>query len=367
MFNFKRLELARKKRGLTITALAESLGVTSRWISELEHGRQAPTEGLLEKLADALEFPVAFFERDDPDLLTPAAASFRALSKMPAATRDSALASGALAFELAAYLEQWVEIPRPEIPDLGDLEPEDAAEALRAQWQIGDSRPIRNMIHLLEAKGVWVFSLADSCREVDAFSTWNGERPFVFANTRKTGERRRFDAAHELGHLVLDHYGSPRRRSPEHTVVERRADAFASAFLMPRAAIRASGIREPNMQTLIARKSEWRVSVLALLYRLHFLGLVNDWRYRMLNIEARERGYHRQEPNPMATPEVSLVLPNTFAILAQDGQRRTAIADALGIRPDDLDGLVFDLVPTAVPGVGSGPSSPSRGRLSRVP
>ncbi|NTZ43826.1 ImmA/IrrE family metallo-endopeptidase [Altererythrobacter sp. SALINAS58] len=40
--------------------------------------------------------------------------------------------------------------------------------------------------------------------KVEAFSFWSGFRPFVFLDSDKTsGARERFDAAHELGHLVL--------------------------------------------------------------------------------------------------------------------------------------------------------------------
>jgi Zn-dependent peptidase ImmA (M78 family) len=61
------------------------------------------------------------------------------------------------------------------------------------------------MIHLVEAYGVRVYSLASECSAVDAFSTHRGRCPLTLLNVdkRKTGERIRFDTAHELGHLVL--------------------------------------------------------------------------------------------------------------------------------------------------------------------
>jgi len=52
-----------------------------------------------------------------------------------------------------------------------------------------------------------VCSLAEQCREVDAFSLWRHGSPFVFLNTQKTPEHSRFDVAHELGHLVLHRHG----------------------------------------------------------------------------------------------------------------------------------------------------------------
>jgi Zn-dependent peptidase ImmA (M78 family) len=74
-----------------------------------------------------------------------------------------------------------------------------------------------------------VFSLAENTKNVDAFSCWRNGEPYVFLNTFKTTERSRFDAAHELGHLVLHKHGGPKQgRSAEH-----EAHLFAASFLMP--------------------------------------------------------------------------------------------------------------------------------------
>ncbi|WP_376773772.1 ImmA/IrrE family metallo-endopeptidase [Rhizobium mongolense] len=76
---------------------------------------------------------------------------------------------------------------------------------------MGPRRAAQNMVHLL----VRVFSLVENTRTVDAFSVWRGIRPFVFLNTIKTSEHGRFDAAHELGHLVLPRHGGPSGRRAE--------------------------------------------------------------------------------------------------------------------------------------------------------
>ncbi len=75
---------------------------------------------------------------------------------------------------------------------------EAAAEMLRAHWGIGEL-PVKNMIALLESRGIRVYSLAIDAKEVDAFSMWKGGRPFVFLNTFKSAEHCRFDAAREIG------------------------------------------------------------------------------------------------------------------------------------------------------------------------
>jgi len=69
---------------------------------------------------------------------------------------------------------------------------------LRRLWGLGEL-PIKNIIHLLEAKGIRVFSLSIDSAQVDAFSMWHVNRPFVFLNTKKSCEHSRFDVAHKLG------------------------------------------------------------------------------------------------------------------------------------------------------------------------
>ena len=40
--------------------------------------------------------------------------------------------------------------------------------------------------------------------KIDAFSFWNGNRPFIFmASDKESVARHRYDLAHELGHLIL--------------------------------------------------------------------------------------------------------------------------------------------------------------------
>lgn len=105
-------------------------------------------------------------------------------------------------------------------------------------WSLGNA-PIQNVIHLLESKGIRISSLTEETREVDAFCTWHEAQPFIFLNTLKSAERSRFDAAHELGHLVRDVY-SMRHGQAHGPEMERQADAFAAAFLMPMTSVVAN-------------------------------------------------------------------------------------------------------------------------------
>lgn len=357
LFNPTRLTLARKRRGLTMTKLAKAVGVEPRSISAYEKGEFGPDDVRLGKLCETLAFPPAFFFGDDLDEPTPDVASFRALSKMTAGQRDTALGAGAIALMLNGWIEERFELPRSDLPDLSrEDDPEAAARTLRQQWGLGEL-PVKNMVHLLEAKGVRVYSLSVDAMEVDAFSMWRANTPFVFLNTKKSAEHSRFDAAHELGHLVLHRHGSPQGRE-----AEKQADTFASAFLMPRATVLAHAPYMASVEHLIRLKKYWNVSVAALNYRLHAVGALSDWHYQSLCIEIAKRGFRKREPAE-GQRETSQILQKVFAALRSESISKGDIASDLCVHAEDLDQLVFGLALTGIAGgarTSTAPSKPAR-------
>lgn len=353
MFSPSRLRVARKRRGLNKTQLAELIGVELRSVTGFERGDYEPSTQTLGHIAAALRFPAPFFSGPDLHEPTNRTASFRSMARMAAARREAALASGALAFLLSDWIEARFDLPRPDLLDLREEDPETAAMVLRQHWILGE-KPVRNVVHLLESRGVRVYSMAEDTAEVDAFSLWRENTPFVFLNTRKSAERSRFDAAHELGHLVLHRHDEPRGRE-----AEQQANRFASAFLMPRGSVLAHAPMLPTVETLVRLKRHWVVSVGALAYRLNALGLLSEWTYRGLCIEMGQRGYRTSEPEG-AQREMSIIIPKIFAALRAEGLGKGDVADALHVEAEELDRLVFGL---AITGLGSGMgqgSSPRR-------
>lgn len=337
MFTPSRLTLARLRRGYTKSRLAAEAGVTMRSISAHESGESEPTPDTLHAIANVLRFPENFFRRPEVERPPAASASFRSFTSMTAAQRHSALGAGALAVELSDWVERHFRLPAPDVPSFRLQAPEAAADALRETWQLG-VKPIRNMVHLLEQHGVRVFSLAEECRQVDAFSVWRSGKPFVFLNTMKSGERSRFDAAHELGHLVLHRHGAPRGGRE----AEQEADSFASAFLMPRRSVLAVAPAFPSIASLVKLKKEWSVAVSALARRLHEVGLLTDWHYRTLMIQMSSLGYRTTEPDPIPR-ETSQVLAKVFSSMRERGWTRARLADELAVYTPDIDALVFGL------------------------
>jgi Zn-dependent peptidase ImmA (M78 family)/DNA-binding XRE family transcriptional regulator len=351
-FNPSRLILARKRRGKSKTGLAKESGISHRSLVYHETGEVEPSEETLNTLASVLKFPVEFFFKPDVDEISSDAASFRALKKMTASQEAVAIAAGTISVEFEQWIDKHFDLPKSNLPLLRGVEPETAAEMLRAKWSLGQ-RPIKNMIHLVEAHGVRVFSLPIESANVDAFSLWhdrlpNDQTPFIFLNSTKTGERRRFDIAHELGHLVLHRHGSPPNRQAEF-----EADRFGSAFLMPKADVLAHIPRGfPSERHIHAMKRRWKVAAIAMVVRLWHLDMLTEWQYRSLCISLSEAGYRTSEPDGIPS-EQSQVLTKVLEVLRSDGTTRQSVARQLAITAAEFNSLIAGLAISSVPILGS--------------
>jgi Zn-dependent peptidase ImmA (M78 family) len=257
---------------------------------------------------------------------------------MTARERDAALAAGSLAYEMADWVRSRFNLPAPDILDLShERSPGAAARTVRQRWSIGE-KPIGNMIKLLETKGVRVFSLAENTRNVDAFSCWRNDEPYVFLNTFKSTEHSRFDAAHELGHLVLHRHGGPRQGRS----AELEAHAFASSFLMPQDDVLSTIPFVTTLKQVVREKKRWGVSVAALAHRLHKLRVLTDWHYRTFCIQIN-RTFGTNEPNGLA-PERSSVWQMVLTELWKEGIARHQIASELCIPDGEMENLLFGLM-----------------------
>ncbi|NHA70070.1 ImmA/IrrE family metallo-endopeptidase [Phycicoccus sp. CMS6Z-2] len=340
MFNASRLRLARQRLGLTLTKLAEQSGVSLRSLTNYENDRQPPSEESLAKLALALSVSRAFFEGDSIEPVPVAAASFRKLSKTTATRRDAVLANAALTLAFFDAIEQRFNLPDPDIPSLDKLEPGQAADLVRHRWNLGD-RPIPNLLHLLESKGVRIAALRHEYSDIDAFCFWRDAVPFVFLNTAKSAERQRFDAAHELGHLVL--HGEDEMEPSTSKVREAEANAFAANFLMPRSAVLTHSMRGAGLERILVARSFWKVSAMAMTHRLHELELLTPWQYRSMCISLSDQGYRTTEPGGIV-PETSQLLRKVMYGRAARLTIKDAASD-LNLDARDVREFVHNLVP----------------------
>ncbi len=355
IFSPARLTLARERRGLTKQALADACGVSRRTATALESGNvDAPPVAML---AQILDFPEEFFYAGDPPEISEDAVSFRALTSVTARQVRRVLASAALAREFARWIDGRYSTPQADVPDLADMlpvepaaqpDPVEAADTLRAIWGLGVG-PVKNMLVLLESRGVRVFALPPGDREVDAFSFWHEGQPFIFLNLYKSAERVRFDLAHELGHLCM--HRSAQSRANRERALETAANRFASAFLMPAPGLYAQLSGRPTLDDVMVLKRRWRVSATAMVRRLHDLNCITDWHYRTWMIELAQAGYRSTEPDGLPQ-EGSVLLRKIMALAKQDKWSVGRIARQLHIKSDELEAMLVGLVMSPVEGGG---------------
>lgn len=157
--------------------------------------------------------------------------------------------------------------------------PAEAAEAARHRLGVGVDGPLPDPLRLLEDEaGLAVFVLPLPRDGVDGAYIIDRGKPFVLVNQNGHPVKKRFTLAHEYGHHFLDHGPQfDRAIDPADTrvKVEREANEFASAFLMPRTAVDlwfgANGDPAIDLDTLMRFAYFFNVSAPAALVRLKTL------------------------------------------------------------------------------------------------
>lgn len=346
MFNGKRLVLARERRGLSGAQLSKLTDLSPITLSRLENGTtEDPSDNTISRLSRALNYPRNFFFKDAPDRLESDTVSFRSLKKMSAGQRNAALGAGAIGLELFDWLEQKYNIPKPDFPDMRDVKSaESAARLVRQAWGLGE-RPIGNILRLLESRGARILSLEEQNQNVDAFSFWKDDKPYIFLNTFKSAERSIFDCCHELGHLILHRHGDIRPARD----VEKEADQFASAFLMPEDDVKnvvAGHII--SVKNILVWKARWKVSAMALTYRLHRLKILSDWQYRSFCIDLGRIGYRSAEIIGIER-ETSTLWEKILRDLWSNKLTKADIANQLDVPHDEIEKLLFGLIMSNTP------------------
>lgn len=342
-FDGTRLTVARRLRRLTKSSLAREVGVSPSAIAQYEMvNGPNPTQPVLAKICLALGLPRDFFGLSRSVTLLPASeAHFRSLRSTTAAAREQALAFGELSLELVNLIGEYVELPDVDIPeiDLADELTDDiivsAAQAVREAWRVGPG-PVSSVVQLLETHGIVTLRLPHGTDPaVDAFSTNAGARPLVFLSPAKDDKARsRFDAAHELGHLVLHPDTEPGSK-----LVEQQAHLFAAEFLMPRDEIIDQLPRRIDWRTFHELKRYWGVSLRALVYRARALGKLSEASYRRANQQLSMWGL--PEPNPLGPAESPQLLGMAKRLMTENGIDFDAVLAAGRIATDVTEEVIL--------------------------
>jgi len=350
-----RLLEARIAKMMTQTDLASRIGVSRQAVSSYEAGLKLPEAETMYAMANVLEQPVAFFTRGDLPSFGPASANF--YRKVGADTKRRNLACDKFSDWLgqtAFVFDKAVNYPEVNLPSFepssqssnrySDDEIEDIAEKVRDHFGLGLG-PISNVVRLLESKGVIVSRVAIKGEKIEAFSFWRGDRAFVFlASDKDSAARSRLDAAHELGHLCLHRWVGAEEIENQKTLkeIEREADRFAGAFLLPRRSF-PNEIYSPRLMAFLDLKQRWKVSIQAMVYRCKTLGIFDEQQTTNLYKEISRKKWRTKEPYdgeggiPLEQP---LLLTKVAEMVLAAGQiKRDELSSALGFSPDWIERL----------------------------
>ena len=341
LFDGGRLAQARELAGFLKSDVALATELSAAAIGQFESGVSRPTVATVAKLALALRVPPAFFAANRKRFtISETDAHFRSLRSTSKRDRAKARAQVELLAEMVQSLERRVRLPAVDLPEIGaDSTPDRAAQAVREAWALGEG-PIGNVVGVLERKGVIISRLPAATDELDAFSCWVGPRPFiVLVSNKDAADRARFDAAHELAHLLLHHDAQP-----GDAVVERAAHAFAAEFLAPTRSIKPLLPNRVDWRRLADLKLEWGVSMAMLLRRMRELGVISDAAYRRGMMDLSRRGWRRSEPIDIGVAERPELLARALSLLEeQRGFSMDQLATDLALGRDNIAPFVETL------------------------
>lgn len=374
----ERLREAREARGILTAALASQLGVTKQAISQYENGGVSPHPEVMRQIAGALNLPVRYFCQA-PRLDRTTTLHFRSLARATSAARKKSAGRFNWLIDITDWVTRYVDLPVVNLPHIdlpadpsliSTADVERAAELCRRFWGLGDG-PLPNVVRLLERSGV-VVARGAVAEAIDAFSTWVDERPYVFLGKETSAARGRFNALHELGHLVLHRRVEQglANQHEVHSLLESQAHRFAGALALPAQPF-AADLRGSTMPYFQALKPKWVMSIASMIYRAADLGLLNQEQVQRLWKQRVRLGWRVNEPwddeIPVEEPFLlrrSIELILSEAIVSRDDILAEISLDASDV--EDLTGLPARFFEsTTVGGSGGGKVVPFSRRLNR--
>jgi Zn-dependent peptidase ImmA (M78 family)/DNA-binding XRE family transcriptional regulator len=352
-----RLKQARTLRGLSLRELSENLqnAVSHVALAKYEQGSIKPSGELLAKLCSVLHVSPEYLYR--PQRVSVDNVSFRKRNAF------GEKATAALLEDVRAQLENYLEAeelvgdrvefePRIEFPK--NAEPKSAralAEKLRAEWDLGD-QPIPSLVDVLEKKGVRVIEIDEPSRSFDGCQIEGYNAIVIGKRPELPITRRRFTIAHEFGHVVLNEWG--KSHGLEGKDLEKKIiNPFASEFLMPASALRSffGGARTSiGIQELVSAKLRFGMSICAIVYALHELGIIGENAFRRFltqTVNLWRRNGEIVEPCDADVSRLYSEEPRRFqrVVLRGISEGNISLSRGAGLLGADISELRRDAVP----------------------
>lgn len=318
-FRGRRLKEAMQLREMKLTELAEETGIKKQSLSLYANDGNTPPAENVFKIANALGLPYRFFMTEPSQDIETGKSYFR--SQASATKRARTAASKKMRYVALLYetLSDKLDFPQLNLPDTSQFDFEEdllnvdsdeavakiecLAEQVRDYWGI-DSGPIDNLQYLLESNGIVLTGFKDEESSIDAHSlqvTINERKMYIVALAigKKPIERLRFDMAHELGHILMHRWmvETDEMTKEEFNALEKQANIFASAFLLPRKIFTLIVSAYPTtLGYYLELKKKWKVSMQAMIYRSRQLGIISGNQFQYIMRQISKNGWRLREP-----------------------------------------------------------------------
>lgn len=245
----ERLKEARKKVQINQETAAKAIGLDRTALLKIEKGSRTVTGIELHQLAHLYRRDPAEFLEEEPLQEDPFTTFGRILGNTPVEWNNQISQNLEIlkeAVKLKELLGDRIQVNPPHYQLSSPSSYEEAIEQgkeiavlERERLKLG-SGPIYDLANLIASQGIWTATISISDDVSGLFIAHNRYGLTIFINQEHARVRRRFSYAHEYAHALVDRnrkVAEPTSRANRNDFIEKRANAFASEFLIPAAGV----------------------------------------------------------------------------------------------------------------------------------
>lgn len=296
-----RLRRTRLASGLTLDELADRLSqanhpITKAALSKYELEKSEPSQSLLLAIANALGVRIGYFF--EPAETKIEWIAFRRLAKMPMKRQEqvkayaSRVVENQLRLQSLLFPEESFKFPESQAARTFE-DAERIASELREKWGLGDSA-IDSLTGQVEDHGGVVVPFNDVSRDFDGLAgRTNMGFPVAVVSQQVPDDRRRYNLAHELGHLLMRCEEVTRKEE------EKLANRFASALLVPASVAKyelGKKRKRIDFNELAILKIKYGLSMQGWVRRALDLNIIEPGQYKTLCITFSHNHWKKTEP-----------------------------------------------------------------------
>ncbi len=325
VFIGEKLRKALQFRGMRMAELARRTGISRQSLSLYANDENQPSAKNIITISTELGFPANFFMTEDGNKTSTQNIYFRSQASARKMDQNAEKIKVDYTARMYEVLQDYIDFPGLSLPDTMNFrnhitEPENMeadqvrddieklAADVRKEWALGNG-PIENLQYLLASHGIIVVGFNDVDNKIDAFTqkVFLKGRGAVYIIALATGfkpmTRLRFDMAHELGHILMHNWDDDNEslEKTQFNNLERQANMFASAFLLPADSFRQDILPYANkLEYYRFLKGKWKVSMQAMMYRAREIGVISgsQFVYLMRKVSANHERKNEKGDKP---------------------------------------------------------------------